>query len=597
MRAAATRLSVLASALLALAACSSTHVTASGCQSDDACGEGRACSAGTCLPRAAPPATWSIEVAPTSDSAAGFTELVDVALPATAFDLTAKPKAALAGTLVLDANTAPLTVAHLVLTVPASIPGRPDLQFETDLKPALGSTPPSFALSIPSTIVGRAGTLRILPGAPDNLTHPATSDAVTVAPTLEVPISSKTLTVKGRLLSAIGDPQGGLIARAFQGGVLVSNVVETTADTKTLNDGAFTLMVPSSQAGPATAQAISVELEAAMTDALEPHFWTKPFALLTNANLGDIHLPALPLPNSFRLVFHGDADQGPSVAGAIVRARTVLTDDVTETIDFVRDGLTDAAGGITLSLFPGTNADLRLYDIAVIPPASSFYAFTCLEKFPLATGGTPTAPQNVLLDLARRAVVSGTIVGDDGSEVAGVVIVATRTAGPRPTTCDAYASPPTVTTTTGAHGAFTLNLDPGTYRFDYDPPAGAPYPRLTETGVVVASPPADGGVDGGVNGGSDAGTGPARTVRLLPSAIVEGMLRDVAGAPLPLAAVRFYDATCGDPLACGGSGPVLQAQARADSTGHYRAVIPFPSGQISPDASLGAPSDASSDAQ
>jgi hypothetical protein len=172
--------------------------------------------------------------------------------------------------------------------------------------------------------------------------------------------------------------------------------------------------------------------------------------------------------------------------------------------------------------------------------------------------------------------VSGTIVSDDGSVAAGVVIVATRTAGPRPTSCDAYASPPTATKTTGADGAFTLQLDPGTYRFDYDPPAGAPYPRLTETGVVVAAPSADGGVDAGLDGGTDAGLAPPRTVRLPPGAIVEGTLRDVTGQPLPLAAVRFYAVTCADPMACAASGPVLQAQARADSTGHYRAVIPMP---------------------
>ena len=124
--------------------------------------------------------------------------------------------------------------------------------------------------------------------------------------------------------------------------------------------------------------------------------------------------------------------------------------------------------------------------------------------------------------------------------------------------------------------AFTLHLDPGTYRFDYDPPAGAPYPRLTETGVVVAAPPADGGVDGGADGGADAGVALARSVRLPPGAIVEGTLRDGTGQPLPLAAVRFYAVTCVDPVACGGSGPVLQAQARADANGHYRAVIPMP---------------------
>jgi hypothetical protein len=573
MRPAATGLPAFATALLALAACSSTHVTASGCQSDDACGEGRACSAGTCLPRAAPPATWSIELAPTSDSAAGFTELVDVALPATAFDLTATPKVTLTGTLALDATSPPLTVAHIVLTVPASIPDRPDLQLETDLRPATGPAAPSFMLSIPSGAVGRAGTLRILPEAPDNLTHAAASLAVTVAPMLALPIASKTFIVRGRMLSALGDPLGGLVARAFQSGDLVSNVVATTITNNSTSDGTFTLMVPANQVGAAATQAISVELEAADADALLPHFWSKPFALAANADLGDVHLPALPQANGFRFVFHGDTSQDPAVTGAIVRARILLADDMTGTTDFVRDGLTDAAGGVTLSLFPGTTAETRPYDIAVIPAAGSAYAATCLEKFPLATGGS-----NAFV-LARRTVVSGTVVGDDGTAAAGVVILATRTASAQTTACDAYASPPSETTTTVSSGGFSLFLDPGTYRFDYDPPAGAPFPRLTETGVVVASPPSD--IDGGSDAADASAPTASRTVRLPPGAVVEGTLRDVAGQPLPLAAVRFYGASCADPTTCAGTGPGLEAQARADANGHYRAVIPMPASAAS----------------
>ena len=36
-------------------------------------------------------------------------------------------------------------------------------------------------------------------------------------------------------------------------------------------------------------------------------------------------------------------------------------------------------------------------------------------------------------------------------------------------------------------GSFQLLIDPGTYRLDFDPPAGAAVPRLTQTGVVVAA--------------------------------------------------------------------------------------------------------------
>ena len=126
------------------------------------------------------------------------------------------------------------------------------------------------------------------------------------------------------------------------------------------------------------------------------------------------------------------------------------------------------------------------------------------------------------------------------------------------TACDEYVSTPQVTAPTLADGSFSLDLDAGTYTFDFDPPAGAPYPRLTQTGLSVPS----------------AG-GAAQTIRLSAAAVVEGTVRDGAGAALPLAGVRFYGPACAAPTTCVGRPPVLEAETRADANGHYRAVIPF----------------------
>jgi hypothetical protein len=543
MRRPLTRLALFVLAV-GLAGCAGAGAAApAGCQRDDQCGDGQVCLAAACLLRAAPPTAWDVELAPRSVSAAALTELAGMSLPADAFDLTATSKVMLTGTLTSDAASAPLMTAHIVLDVPSAIPGRPDLQFEADLQPASVTKMPSptFTLAVPAGLVGRTGTLRVLPGAPDNATRATASFTVTVEPTLELALPARSLTVRGRLLSALGDALSGLVARAFQSGDLVSNVGQTDGA------GAFALVVPAGAA--ASPPPLAVELEAATTDAPQPHFWAKPVPVTGDLDLGDIQLPAYGAPNTFRFTFHGGSDDTP-IAGALVRARTLLADDAKGTTDFLRDGLSDDGGQATLSLLPGSTAASRLYDIAIVPPAGSSFATTCLETFPLVAGGVqPT------IKLGPRHDVRVVVVGADGTPAPGIVIQATRTAGAHATACDAYASAPQATGTTGADGSFVLHLDPGTYTLDYDPPAGAPFPRLTETDVVV----------------SEAA---GHAVQLPAGAVVEGTLRDETGAPLAQAGVRFFGPACAAPVTCVGVAPVLEAQARADADGHYRAVIP-----------------------
>ena len=93
-----------------------------------------------------PSQTWAAEVVPLSDDTAAFTELPSVDLSATSLTLTAGAKATLAGALTLEASLAPLASAHVLLTVAADIPGRPDLQFETDLPPGGSAAAPTFSL-------------------------------------------------------------------------------------------------------------------------------------------------------------------------------------------------------------------------------------------------------------------------------------------------------------------------------------------------------------------------------------------------------------------------------------------------------------------
>jgi hypothetical protein len=557
---------------LTLAACSrTTTASVAGCASDDACGDGNACLAGACLPRAAPPAAWACEVEPKTDSSSADTELTRVSGPSDAFDLTASSSVTITGKLTFDASATPLTTAHLVLTTPSTIPGRADLQYETDLiqSPTPAATPvaPAFTFSVPKSVVGHAGTLLVLPTAPDDATQPPATFAITIGPSLVLAVPSKTFAVQGRLLSVLGDAQNGLVARALQAGALASNVVLTGSKAA---DGAFTLMVPMDRVAAVGAAPITVELQPATTDAPDPSFWSKAITLASDTDLGDLYLPAFSQPDVFNFVVRGDTDDAPAVAGAIVRARTLLAEDASGTTDFLRDGMTDSAGLAHLSLLPGSASALRTYDVSVVPPAGSDFATQCLAAFPLSAGGNLPA-----ITLSRRALLEGTVQSSDGAPVAGVVVLATLD-GPDPTSpispCAQDAGPAAATTTTALDGTFTLRLDPGTYRFDYDPTAGAPFPRLTEPSVVVAATS-------------------TRTVQLPAGALVEGTLRDASGLPLPLAGVRFYQIACTTAATCTGSArvaPNLLAQAHSDANGHYRAVIPklpMPTSPTSPNMS------------
>jgi hypothetical protein len=544
---------------LTVAACSrGTTASAVGCVSDAACGDGNACLAGTCLPRAVPATAWACEVEPTADSASADTELTQATGPSDAFDLAASASVTITGKLTFDASATPLTTAHLVLTTPSTIQGRADLQYETDLiqnpaPTAVTPAAPAFTFSVPKTVIGHAGTLLVLPTAPDDATHPPATFAVVLATSLALTVPSKTFAVQGRLLSVLGDAQNGLVARALQDGALASNVVLTGSKAA---DGAFTLVVPVDRVAAVGAAPITVELQPATTDAPDPSFWSKPIALASDTDLGDLHLPAFSQPDVFNFVVRGDTDDAPAVAGAIVRARTLLADDASGTTDFLRDGMTDSTGLAHLSLLPGSASALRTYDVSVVPPSGSDFATQCLASFPLAAGGNLPA-----ITLSHRAVLTGTVQSSAGVPVAGVVVLATL-AAPDPTSptspCAQDSGPSAATTTTALDGTFTLRLDPGIYRFDYDPTAGAPFPRLTEPGVVVSA------------------TG-ARTVQLPAGALVEGTLRDASGQPLPLAGVRFYQIACTTAATCTGPtrvAPNLLAQARSDAIGHYRAVIP-----------------------
>lgn len=537
---------------LGLSACGARPDAAPGCQRDDQCPTGNACAGDVCIPRATPSGTWAVELLPRSDSTAAPTEFAAITLDTGPLRLAARAKTTITGTL--GAGSPLNSGAHLLLSLPPEIPGRADLQFEGDWPASVDGGPPSFALSVPESVLGKTATLKVMPAAPDDHKQAPVSLQVLLAPTLSIVLPSDALTVHGRLLSAIGDPEAGFVARAFQGNELISTVFETQSD------GAFTLSIPPGNIT-ADGRPIFVELAPKDDKAPKPRFRSQNFLLPMNLALGDLRLPAYSQPNVFRFEVRGETESGQPISEAIVRARTLIDeDDLTGSAIFLRDGRTDAEGAADISLLPGSANALRSYNITVIPPPNSPYGVKCLTDFPLAAGGTPTGPALAKkIALPRKPVLSGTIVRADGVPVSGVTIMATRTeTDPSALCADAAASPP-ANVTTDKNGAYRLLLDPGTYRIEYDPPGGAPVPRLTETGVKVA---------GDI----------ARTVQMQQAAMIEGSIFGPDGTGLPSASIRLLEVACGERVPCWGTDrvePLLRGQTRADAKGNFRLVIPL----------------------
>jgi len=528
----------LALALLA-SACGARPDTPTGCQRDDQCASGMACAGDLCIPRAAPSGTWAVELLPRSDSAAAVTEFSSITLDAGPLQLAARAKVMISGTLGPGSNLS--SGAHVVVNLAAEIPGRADLQFEGEWPAKIDGGPAAFLLTVPDSVLGKTATMRVLPTPPDDRK--------------QAPISMQVLLDRnGRLLSAIGDAESGFVARAFQGSQLISTVFETQAD------GAFSLAIPGGNIA-TDKRPIFVELAPKDEKAPKPRFRSREFSLPMSVELGELRLPAYSQPNVFRFDVRGENENGPPVSEAIVRARTDIEENATGQAAYLRDGRTDAQGVTDISLLPGSANALRPYDITVIPPPSSRYGVKCLSRFPLATGGTVAGPALAKkIALPLKPVLSGVILRADGVPAGGVTIMATRTeVDPAALCADAAASPPANVTTDSKTGAYKLQLDPGTYRIDYDPPAGAPVPRLTEAGVVVT---------GDV----------ARTVQMQPAALIEGSIFAPDGTGLPSVTVRLLEIVCGGSIPCSGVGrvePVLRGQARTDSAGTFRLVIPL----------------------
>jgi hypothetical protein len=546
--------------LTALGGCKINSVAKpTGCVSDMQCGAGSACTSGACIPRASR-GTWAIELVPRSDSSAATTQIAAVMFSDGDNVLTADAKVSVTGDLPIGSALA--GDSHINMTVPTAIPGHPDLQFETDWSTPNSAPPPPFVLTVPAGALGQVATFRLLPQPPRDAAQPPVTIQAVLTPAINLAPVNQSHFVTGRVVTPDPNLAGGFIARAFAGGQLVSNV-DTVTSSNSNGNGGFRLEIPNQVI--ALGQPITIQITPAGSQFTTPRFTTPAITLVDgvdNLDLGDLNLPTVGFASLFRFKVVGPDHQ--PVNGATVRARTVISSDSSGAIELVRDGSTDPAGNVDLPLVPGSDGAAQSYDVSVIPPAGSSAGIACINALAITGGaqvpGGGEPPVTAVLSLPSKVLLAGTILSADGEPVSGVALGAIRTAVDPATNCASSIVAPLASTNSGPDGTFQLMVDPGTYRLDFDPPAGAAVPRLTETGVVVTA-------------GQDA----TRVVQMLSGALLTGRVLGSDGKALPSAEVRFYEIACVDQTSCFGAArvePILRADTHTDSAGAFRAVVP-----------------------
>lgn len=512
---------------------------------------------GTCVQRGSG-RPFAVEVVPRLDSAYAQTELPEVEAGADRLDLRAEVGLSLPGTAMpTDAGAGLFTAdGHVMAFTPSAIPGRQDLELDTDMASW------NFRLRVRNALVGQDAAIWILP-APMTVRQPPVYFAAVLGEkgvAVMFPGADQLVSLGGILLGPLGDPLIGYQARARSAatGDVISNLALTT------DTGRFELKVAASNLPVGDASAIAIDLSPpGGSDADLPHFVSQARPLpAMMGSAATFHMPAFGTPGALVFAVRGT---GPMQAlpNVTVKLHTEIAAAPEGSAIYDKQAATNLNGEVQVSLIPGTADRARMYQVTAFPPPDSDYALKCIPQFPVTVvGSNAQSPYAATLVLDRKPTVKGVVSGSDGRPVPGLGLTATPIAGAAGCV-DAQPLGP-VSTTTGHSGEFSIRLDPGAYRLDIEPPAGSPHAALTLDGDLAWT------ITGDLS----------RDIVLPSGEVVEG---DVRGADsevgLASATVRFFEVLCaGD--TCGGDHrvePALRAQTRTDAMGHFRTVLPLPS--------------------
>jgi hypothetical protein len=526
-------------------------------------GTSGSCLSDSCVSPLGTPLVLAVEIDPPSSSPSAVTQILnrDVSLP----DLyKAASAVSVTATFTAPAGGSVPSSSDVVLTVPATIPGRPDLSFQSIAAPSTDNgRSVSASLSVPEDAVGIASTLALVPLPPADQSLPPYTFSTAVAPAMAAALPADDVVISGQIQTGLQKPPSStFVARAFQGSQ-VSNSATTQAD------GTFKVLIPSvAAANPVTLQVSPVAPSGG--SAQDAWFVSDPITAPAGKNLGAISLPAYGASAIYDVAV---AFRSMGIPGVNVRATTIIGPATVNgapsgNATYLSNGGTAMNGVAALTFLPGNTNSPIPYTITATPPIGSMYATACVTKvtpLPLtSSGGTSPPPTIQTLMLSTRPVLTGTVRNWLGERLPNVTVTASGTPNPPGGDCPTPAAV-TASTTTDTNGMFSLPLDPGNYQMDYDPPAGSSGPRWTEPSVLVPTP---------YNTPHD--------LTLPQGARVMGtVVARANGAPVGSATVRLFrpdcstPQTCADPLGRPGP-PLLVGKALTDSNGSFRLVVPVP---------------------
>ena len=525
---------------------------------------GNHCTTIACLPSLAGGLSLAMEIdPPNSATTAAITELPSVDLSVE--PIPTKVLMTVAGTSVTATFTAPANAAapssaNVVLTVPTTIPGRPDLTFQAPTVGGASASVVSGSLTVPLTAIDSAGTLALIPAPPADQQSPPFSFPETVSAMLSEDIPGDGFTISGTLVSAVGTaPAATFVARALQDGVVVSNAPLTQSN-GTMTVDSFRLLLPS--AVTTNGDPLTIQLTPQGSSPADPWFVSGPIAPQANTTPLSIMLPAYSNLNEFKLNIRGS--DGGAVVGALVHAQTVVGTSTVGATEFARDGLTDATGIVNLSLLPGTAQTALAYQITVLPPSNSPSATPCDIPVDVTVGGSTvniaSAPTLMTITLTARPILSGVVKDSQGYPLSNVTVTATQETSENASCTSATPAP--TSGTSDVNGMFALPLDPGTYQLDYDPPTGSAAPRFTEYGYKIGGPALV-----------------THDITLPQGAAVMGTVVAPDGkTPLQSATVRLFEVRCtgADCTGPNRTAPALRAVAVTDGNGSFRVAVAAP---------------------
>jgi len=435
-------------ALLLLAAASAfagcAGVSAKSAGSSGAGGSGAThCTTIDCVPTVTGSLSLAMEIdPPSSATTAALTELPTVDLsvePIPSTKLITAAQADVTAIFTAPANTEAPSTASVVLTVPTTIPGRPDLTFQAPTVGGASAGVISASLTVPQKVIDGAATLALIPLPPADQQSPPYTFPVTLTPMLAEVIPVDNFTINGTLLSAFGTPpMANFVARAYQDGAVVSNAPVMQGG---LSTDPFKLLIPSTVT--ANGDPLTIQLTPQAQPPSDPWFASNPIAPQANTTALAITLPAYLTPNQFNVSVRGGNDT--PVSGALVHAQMVLGTSSLGTTDFARDGLTDVNGTVVLSLLPGTAQAALNYQITVVPPADSAFAIPCDSPVAVTVGATvnvPSAPTLMTIMLMGRPTLVGTVRDYQGYALSNVAVTFTQVASANASCTSATPAPP-----------------------------------------------------------------------------------------------------------------------------------------------------------